>query len=158
MAMIGRRFFFYPLPIYYEDEFERGYGAADYSEDLAFRFGRVRMCEGEEDLSSDEEGESLAYTKTVEEDENLHGKSYARWAIQRKYVVAVKQWFREENSLQKDLASRYLSKEVHKLGLLIKMIILYRYKQQMLREFRDDDLLDDTEEEGESDNDNFDYF
>lgn len=94
----------------YEDEFERGYGAADYSEDLAFRFGRVRMCEGEEDLSSDEEGESLAYTKTVEEDENLHGKSYAR------------------------------------------------YKQQMLREFRDDDLLDDTEEEGESDNDNFDYF
>ena len=40
----------------------------------------------------------------------------------------------------------------------IKINLIFRYKQQMLREFRDDDLLDDTEEDGESDDDNFDYF
>ena len=73
---------------FYQDDFERGYGAAaDYGEDLAFRFGRVRMCEGEEDLSSDEEDEDLAYTKTFEEDENLHGKSYARWDLHTQELV-----------------------------------------------------------------------
>ena len=40
----------------------------------------------------------------------------------------------------------------------IRINLIFRYKQQMLREFRDDDLLDDTEEDGESDDDNFDYF
>jgi len=63
-----------------DDEYARGYGF-DPSDELGARMGRVRMCEAEADLSSDEE-DKLLYTKSFEEDVNLHGREYAKYKQQ----------------------------------------------------------------------------
>jgi hypothetical protein len=83
-----------------EDDFSEDeavdYGA--YSDHLDLGINRLRLTAQEEDLSSEEE-DGLVYTKSFQQDEAMHGKSYAK------------------------------------------------YKADMLKEFQDDGLLDDSSSE-----------
>jgi len=95
----------------YPDETDDEDFFGDYSDNLDLRVGRMslRMAEEEEDLSSDDEDE-LLYTKSFDDDADMHGSGYAR------------------------------------------------YKQRILREFRDDDLLEDSESDADSDLNELDAF